>query len=100
MFWFFGHQACGNLALWAGIEPAPTAMEGKVLTTGLSGKSWLSLYKDTGHTGLGACSTPVWASQVTLVVKNLPANTGDVIDVGSIPGLGRSPGGGHSNPLQ
>ena len=30
-------------------------------------------------------------------VKNLPANAGDV---GSIPGLGRSPGGGHSNPLQ
>ena len=33
------------------------------------------------------------------VVKNLPANTGDT-DVGLIPGLGRSPGGGHSNPLQ
>ena len=31
-----------------------------------------------------------WASQVELVVKNLPANAGDVRDVGSIPGLGRS----------
>ena len=31
------------------------------------------------------------------VVKNPPANAGDT---GSIPGLGRSPGGGHSNPLQ
>ena len=31
-----------------------------------------------------------WASQVALVVKNLPANAGDVRDVGSIPGLGRS----------
>ena len=31
------------------------------------------------------------------VVKNPPANVGDV---GSIPGLGRSPGGGNSNPLQ
>ena len=30
-----------------------------------------------------------------LVVKNLPANAGDVRDVGSVPGLGRSPGGGH-----
>ena len=29
-----------------------------------------------------------------------PANTGDVRDVGSIPGLGRSPGGGNDNPLQ
>ena len=40
------------------------------------------------------------ASQVVLVVKNLPANAGDVRDVGSIPGLGKSPGGGHGNPLQ
>ena len=31
------------------------------------------------------------------MVKNLPANAGDV---GSIPGSGRSPGGGHGKPLQ
>ena len=42
----------------------------------------------------------VWASQVALVVKNPPATVGDVIAVGSIPGSGRCPGGGHSNPLQ
>ena len=42
----------------------------------------------------------IWASQVALVVKNLPANAGDIRDTGSIPGLGRSPGGGHGNPLQ
>ena len=35
-----------------------------------------------------------------LVVKNLPANAGDVRDLGSIPGLGRSPAGGHGNPPQ
>ena len=35
-----------------------------------------------------------------IVVKNPPANAGDIRDTGSIPGLGRSPGGGHSNPLQ
>ena len=40
------------------------------------------------------------ASQVALVVKNPPANAGDVRDSGPIPGLGRSPGGGHDNPLQ
>ena len=40
------------------------------------------------------------ASQVVLVLKNLPANAGDFRDVGSIPGLGRSSGGGHDNPLQ
>ena len=36
----------------------------------------------------------------SLVVKNPPANVGDVRVVGSIPGSGRSPGGGHGNPLQ
>ena len=37
--------------------------------------------------------------QVALVVSNLPANAGDLRDVGSIPGLVRSLGGGHGNPL-
>ena len=35
-----------------------------------------------------------------LVVKNLPASAEDIRDVGSIPGSGRSPGGGHGNSLQ
>ena len=34
------------------------------------------------------------------MVKNLPANAGDTRDVGSIPGLGRSPGVGNGNTLQ
>ena len=38
--------------------------------------------------------------QVALLVKNSIANAGDIGDTGSIPGLGRSPGGGHGNPLQ
>ena len=37
---------------------------------------------------------------MVLVVKNLPANAGDAGDMGLIPGLGRSPGEGHANPLQ
>ena len=37
--------------------------------------------------------------QVALVVKNLPENAGDITDMGSIAGWGRSPGGGHGNPL-
>ena len=41
-----------------------------------------------------------WASQVSLVVKNPPANAGDVRDVRSIPGSGRLPRGGHGNPLR
>ena len=40
------------------------------------------------------------ASLVALVVKDLPANAGDVRDMISIPGSGKYPGGGHSNPLQ
>ena len=34
------------------------------------------------------------------MVKNLPASAGDLRDMGLIPGSGRSPGGGHGNPLQ
>ena len=37
---------------------------------------------------------------MALGVKNLAASAGDVRDKGSIPGLGRSPGRGHGNPLQ
>ena len=37
---------------------------------------------------------------MALVIKNPPASAGDIKDVGSIPGFGRSPGGGHGNPLQ
>ena len=40
---------------------------------------------------------PEWASQVALVVKNLPANAGDT---GLIPGMGRSTGGGGGTSLQ
>ena len=40
------------------------------------------------------------ASQLVTVVKNSPANEGDLKDVGLIPGLGRSPGRGNGNPRQ
>ena len=42
----------------------------------------------------------VMASQVALVVKNTLTNAGDIRDTGSIPGLGRSSGGGNGNPFQ
>ena len=48
-------------------------------------------------------STLFLLSHLTLTlpwVKNPPANAGDARDLGSIPGLGGSPGGGHGNPLQ
>ena len=37
---------------------------------------------------------------MVLVIKNLPASAGDVRDMGSVPGLGSFPGGGHGSPLQ
>ena len=39
MFWFFGCEACGIPAPRPGTEPAPSALEGEVSTTGLPGKS-------------------------------------------------------------
>ena len=44
------------------------------------------------------CINTYGASQVVLVVKKPPTNEGDARDVGSVPGSGRSPGGGHGNP--
>ena len=44
--------------------------------------------------------TLLWASQVVLVVKNPPANAGDIRGTGLIPGSGRSYGEGTGNPLQ
>ena len=41
-----------------------------------------------------------WGFQVLLVIKSLFANSGDARDAGSIPGSGRSPGGGSDDPLQ
>ena len=53
------------------------------------------IYKD-----LGLVESCKGAFQVVLVVKNTPANVGDIRDVGSITRSGRPPGGGHGNPLQ
>ena len=46
------------------------------------------------------CPRILWASQMALVVKNLPASAGGVEDAGLIPRSGRSPGEGNSNQLQ
>ena len=45
------------------------------------------------------CVVTISRTQVALVVKNPPANAGDVREVGSIPGSGRSPGEGHGAPF-
>ena len=49
--------------------------------------------------GLDKCMTDIQASWVVLMVKNLTANAGDIRDMGSIPGSGKSPGEGHGNSI-
>ena len=60
--------------------------------------SWTIHCYDSKHTSV-PCLIAL-DSLVALAVKNLPASAGDVGDLGSIPGSGRSPAGGHGNPLQ
>ena len=55
--------------------------------------SWSLMQNDKRRRCIGA-------SQVALKLKNPPSNAGDIRDVGSIPGLGRFPGGGNGNPFQ
>ena len=51
------------------------------------------------HTvSFGSLYEEVWASQVVLAVKNLPANAGDIRDVGLMTGSGRFPREGNGNP--
>ena len=42
----------------------------------------------------------LWGFPGGTVIKNMPANAGDTRDMGSMPGSGRSPGGGNGTPLQ
>ena len=49
MFWFFGYKACGILAPWLGIRPAPPALEGKVLTTDHQGSPTILLVAGGSH---------------------------------------------------
>ena len=71
-----------------------SSLEGMIQETEGSKNQRISMVADNTHLILEK------ASQVTLVVKNMPGNAGDIRDPGSIPGLGRSPRGGHGNLLQ
>ena len=52
MFWFFGHESCGILALWSGIKPISPALKGEDLTSGLPGKSQEFNLSDTSRCSL------------------------------------------------
>ena len=60
---------------------------------------WSRAYEQTVMVTRSQSSTE-GASQVAPVVNNPPASAGDMRDMGSIPGSGKCPGGGHGNPLQ
>ena len=74
-----------------GIEPRSPALEADALTFEPPGKPFL------GHSKPKSQICSIWVSQVALEVKNPPASEGDA---DSIPRSGRSPEGGHGNPLQ
>ena len=77
-------------------QPTPVLLPGES-----HGQRSLSGYSQQGHKESDTTERlTFWASQVALVVKNPPASAGDTGDQGLIPGSGRSPGGGHGNPLQ
>ena len=60
----------------------------------------LYIQADVNYLFIGLGMWYTGASQVALEVKNPPANGGNIRDMDSIPGLGRSPGGGHGDPFQ
>ena len=90
----------------ASLSPAILTLGERLLLGCKGGDSCLSMGYWSPRLGQGSLPMVVLtpshsgASQMVLVVKNLPANTVDVRDAGSILGSGRSPGGGHGNPLQ
>ena len=82
----------GDLVPWPGTEPGTPAFAGRRSSHWATRKIPPSDFTDT-HTHT---HTLPWCS----VVKNLPASAGGAEDVGSIPGLGRSPGEGNGSPFQ
>ena len=77
-------RTCGRIALhWYPWSPRPQQFSAFLRTTAIC--SWMDLRR---------------AFPVVLVVKNPPANAGDIGEEGLIPESGRSPGGGNGNPLQ
>ena len=89
------------LSIWGGVRTCPPNSRGRgsAEAAGAPRSAWWIPSGRVGsvpflnHLGTGEA----W---LALVVKNLPANAGDVRDVGSIAGSERPPGGGNGNPLQ
>ena len=90
------------------VEPALLFEKNGMIKTGTLGVQWYDFrWLESQELGLRGWKLFHWCRndifvwwQVVLGVKNLPANAGDIRDASTIPGSGRSPGGGHGNPLQ
>ena len=90
---------CLDLSSWWGCRRQQWGKEfntrkGKCLDKFIYANLWLSTFR------FFTTSCVRQMSLVVLVIKNLPANSGDKGDTGSVPGWGRSPGGGHGNPFR
>ena len=106
MLWLSCPAACGILVLWPGIKPMSPPLAGRFLNTGPPEKLPLvaaftsQLLKEALIGSILATHwripTVTWASPVEQLVKNPPANAGDM---GSIPGSGRSLGAGNGYSL-
>ena len=70
-----------------------------LLTRNIYRRNWSALVY-TNHLILSGVPSTMWTSRVLLVLKNPPTNPRDVRNLGSIPGLGRYPEGGHGNPFR
>ena len=81
--------------VWKAKYPDGHRNEGKCISF-----PWPQLHTNCSRKRFYRDTVKTWASQVTLVVKILPANAEDTRDVGSIPKLGSFPGGGNGNSIQ
>ena len=87
-----------------GIEPRSPTLEADALPAEPRGKTFFAKVFSVKVFGLNSVS-PCQATRelrilMSLVLKNPPANAGDITDPGSTPGPGRSPEEGNGNPLQ
>ena len=87
--------ACGDTSRWGTSKMVALFSPRQIMEGALWGVSGA---QPLGRILQFGCSQ--YHSQVALVVNNLPADAGDLKDVGSVPGSGRSPGEGNGYPLQ
>ena len=89
---------CRRPRVHAEFTPAPCRESLYLLLQETRALSGITVPVSRANSATTLLSAPSHASQVELVVKNLPANAGNIRDAGLIPWLGRSPGGWTEEP--